>query len=201
MSDRISAVVLAAGASRRARRPKLLLPYGGTTLLRHAVLSALGSGADETIVVLGAFAPLLRQELEGLPCSIVENAHWNEGMGSSVRCGVSSAQQGNAVLVLLADQPLVTADVAARLITAFRKHPEQAVVSSYAGTLGVPAMFPARLVPELRQLSGDQGARSWIARHRADVVIVDVPEAATDLDSEKDFGLPEDTPSDATAGT
>jgi len=117
----VSAVVLAAGGSTRMGRPKLALPVRGTPMIRLVVQAARASRCREVIVVLGTHAEIYRPLLDGLDAQIVINVDPAEGLGSSIRRGVEAvATDAQGVVILLADQPFVTADVIDRLIeTAF----------------------------------------------------------------------------------
>jgi CTP:molybdopterin cytidylyltransferase MocA len=116
---RISAVLLAAGASQRLARPKQLLVWQGETLVRRAARSALEAGVDELIVVVGAERDAVVAALAGLDLRVVTNERWHEGMGTSIAAGVGAAS-GDAVLLLLADQPGVDATLLAALIAGLR---------------------------------------------------------------------------------
>ncbi|MCL6552819.1 MAG: nucleotidyltransferase family protein [Firmicutes bacterium] len=106
-----AAVVLAAGASTRMGRPKLALPVRGVPMLRRVVEAAAASRCTEVVVVLGgAHAAVYRPLLDGLPVRVAENPDPAEGMGSSIRAGVAAVSpEASGVVILLADQPLVTA--------------------------------------------------------------------------------------------
>ncbi|MCU1347847.1 MAG: hypothetical protein JWO56_877, partial [Acidobacteria bacterium] len=101
---RVTAIVLAAGGSSRLGRPKQLLPFRGTTLVRH-VAGVARAACEHVRVVL---SPELRDTVDGLGVEIVENAGWSEGIASSIRRGLEGVD--TAVLLLLCDQPLVTAE-------------------------------------------------------------------------------------------
>lgn len=182
-----AAVILAAGPSTRLGRPKQLLCLGGQTLLRRAARTALDSNCDAVIVVLGAQVERLRAEVEDLPIRIVHNAHWMEGIASSLRAGVQAAIESEAesVLIALADQPLVTAAHLNALI-ALRRKGAPVVATAYAGTVGVPALFDRAVYPELLALHGDVGAKPVLALHAATVVSVTFPDAASDVDRPED---------------
>ena len=182
---RLSAVLLAAGGSRRLGRPKQLLVWRGEPLVRHAARAALEAGVDELIAVVGAERDGVAAALEGLALQVVDNPRWSEGMGGSIAAGARAAS-GDALLLLTADQPGVTGDLLARLIDAMRAgHPR--VACAYAGVLGVPALFadPGDLAA-LRALSGDRGARELL-RGSAPVHAVPAEGAADDIDDETDW--------------
>ncbi len=108
-------------------------------------------------------------------------------MGTSVSVGVAAlaAAGADAVLMVVCDQPRLTVDALQRLMAANPGH--GIVVARYGGTVGVPAIFSAAYFPKLRELAGDVGARSLIRQHEADVVAVDLPEAADDFNSAADW--------------
>jgi molybdenum cofactor cytidylyltransferase len=122
----VAAIVLAAGASTRlgAGRSKQLLRYQGRTLLRHSVEQALGSSCRPVIVVLGAEVERCEQELAGLDVHVTINPAWADGMGSSIRAGMTAltaaAPDARAVVITLCDQPLVGAAFIDRLVQRYR---------------------------------------------------------------------------------
>lgn len=192
----VAAVLLAAGGSRRAGRAKLLFPWRGTTLLRHAAAAALGSGADPVLCVLGCEGERLAAELAGLPLHLVPNDGWEEGLASSFRTALAAlpelAAEAEGALFLLADQPLVGAPELARLLAHARGlagpgRPLPLLASACGAGIGPPVLLPARLWPELAALRGDRGAREILERHRTELVIFDLPEAAYDVDREEDL--------------
>ncbi len=185
-------IVLAAGASRRLGTPKQLLLYGGKSLLRCAAETALASSCQPVVVVLGAYRQSLASELEGLPVRIVENREWEQGMGSSIRVGMEAlltkpAAELEAVLLMLCDQPQVSAQTLNRLLDAHRSTDHPIVASEYGQTLGVPALFSRALFPELARLTGAEGAKQIIQRHRDQAIGVPCPEGLVDIDTPDDY--------------
>jgi molybdenum cofactor cytidylyltransferase len=183
----VDALVLAAGTSSRLGRLKQLLPYGDTTLLGHAIATARAAGVRRVGVVVGAHAAEVAAEATRRGADVVaENADWAAGMGGSLRVGTqaltTSAQPPEALLVLLCDQPLVTSSDLQQLLA----HGSDVVVASvYAGTTGVPALFPQRMFGVLATLDGATGAKPLL---RGDAVVrVECPHAAVDIDTEDDW--------------
>jgi molybdenum cofactor cytidylyltransferase len=191
----IVAIVLAAGASRRMGQAKQLLPYRGQSLLRRAVTTALDSDCQEVIVVLGANAPSFQSELSGTTAQVVINDDWQEGMSSSIRCGLAAVEslrpEASAVLLLLCDQPLIEGQSIHRLINHYRTERPLIVASEYESgaevVRGVPAIFSRPAFPALAGLSGTAGARTVIARHKDQALFVPMPEAALDLDTISEY--------------
>lgn len=184
-------LLLAAGSSSRLGRPKQLLPYGQGTLLRHAAQTALEADLGPVIVVLGSSEPECRETLLDLPVSMVTNLRWQEGMGTSLSCGMQSVNEVDheAVIIMLCDQPAITA----AMLRALVQHRDGAgcsmVVSRHDenGTLGPPVLFAAQHFPQLRLLQGHDGARALFRQQPpAELGFVPCPEAAFDIDTEQD---------------
>src|ERR1039458_1274155 len=116
--NNIALVLLAAGGSTRMGTPKQLLPYQGRPLIRHAAETALASGCDPVVVVLGSHVEEIRTALDGLEVVVVENTEWEKGMGTSIRAGISGAEilGCEGAILALADQPLVSAEILQRLV-------------------------------------------------------------------------------------
>lgn len=186
---RVAAVVLAAGASSRLGRPKQLVEYLGEPLVRRAARAATEIGASPVVVVLGAHADLVAPALDGLAgLTVVPNAAWRSGLASSLAAGVRAALDDlavDAVLVSLADQPLVDAGALRRLVAAY-PGAHGVVASAYGDALGVPALFARAHADALLALSGDAGAGAWLRARRAQVTAVPMDAAALDVDTPDD---------------
>jgi molybdenum cofactor cytidylyltransferase len=187
---RFGVVLLAAGASVRMGAPKQLIEVDGKALLVRAVEAALASAAWPVIVVLGANAEKIRPLLARLPVLVAENPAWTEGMASSLRAGVDTlrtfSRALDGALVAVADQPAFSAEVIARLVTARRETERGIVAARYAGRLGVPALFGCEHFAALAALTGEEGARHFLAAHVTEAAAVDLPELAVDLDTPED---------------
>jgi molybdenum cofactor cytidylyltransferase len=186
----IAAVVLAAGMSSRMGRQKLLLPVGeGMALVRLSVERVLAAGLDDVVVVLGHDADLVRAALAGLPVRPVLNPRYAEGQSTSLQAGIDAlSADAEAVVVALGDQPLPDPGVVGRLVEAFRRSGQPVVVTRYRDARGHPVLFARSVLDELRQVTGDQGGRSVIARDpgRIAEVPVDAP-APPDIDTWADY--------------
>ncbi len=183
-------LVLAAGASTRLGQPKQLVRIGGRPALHVVVSQAVALAGHAVTVVLGAQARDLTRLLTHSPASIIVNREWEQGMASSIRCGVAALPPGcDAVLVLLGDQVAVTAEDLRRLAGSWRGQEGVIAASVYRHTIGVPAIFPRWCFSELSQLRGDIGARQVLQRHAHRLAHVPMPSAAIDLDTPGDLAL------------
>jgi molybdenum cofactor cytidylyltransferase len=189
---RCAAVLLAAGASTRLGQSKQRIRLEGESLLHRTARLAVESGCSPVFVVLGFEARQMQAELRGLPVEVLTNLQWEEGMGSSLRCGMTAVcrtePQPDSVLVLVCDQPRLTAEHLRELLAAHKKGGSLSTTASvYAQRAGVPAIFPAKFFPELLASAGDQGARNLIRAHTVDMQGIPWPDGELDLDRPEDL--------------
>lgn len=186
----ISAIILAAGESKRMGKPKQLLAYKSKTLIERAVDTVLASEVDETVVVIGHQAEAIKSLLKKRPVKLVFNERYREGMSASLRTGIENVSPGaEAVLIMLGDLPGLTPDVVNHLITSFHQRKGGIIVPAHLGRRGNPVLFDIKYKPELMSLKGDVGAKQLLASHPADVheVEVDSDSILTDIDTEEDL--------------
>jgi molybdenum cofactor cytidylyltransferase len=185
----VAAVILAAGSSTRMGRNKLLLELGGETLVRRAVRAASGAGVDEVVVVLGHEESRVRAELAGVPCTLVVNADHAEGVGTSLRAGVRHvAGSADALVVVLADMPFVTAAMIATLVDRYRESRPPLVVSRYGDVQAPPTLYDSSLFEELLRIPAARGAKEVAGRHERRALVVAWPAAALrDIDAPEDY--------------
>ena len=191
MEEQCDIIILAAGSSSRLGTPKQLLPYKKNTLIEHSIEVALISLARRVIVVLGANAETMQPGIENDKLSFIINEKWEEGIASSIRCGLRySLNQTNPpqnVLYMVCDQPYINTDLLDKLITLQEQTGHAIVASKYAETTGIPAIFAAALFPELLQLRGDTGAKKIIAQQKDKMAAVPFPLGDIDIDTEADY--------------
>lgn len=189
----IGIVILAAGASTRMGTIKQLLAFHGRSLLRHATEEALASGCRPVVVVLGAHAERLKDEISELPVRVVVNARWSQGMGTSIRAGIEAlvADPGGdevvAAILAVCDQPFFSRRIIHDLVATDRRSGSAIAAATYESTRGVPALFSRSLFPELMVLDGHEGARQVIRAHPGETVAVPFPEGALDMDTPEDY--------------
>lgn len=182
-------ILLAAGSSSRLGRPKQLINYQGKTLLQHSIEAAHHSAADVLIVVLGCNADLIQTHIESKEVSVLVHAHWKDGMSSSMQCGLRhliETRQVDQVVLMLCDQPFVHQGLLDQLMLDKQTSGKGIIACSYAGTVGVPALFDQKYFSELLALKGTEGAKKVILNHQEDTFLVDFPLGAVDLDTEED---------------
>jgi molybdenum cofactor cytidylyltransferase len=185
----VAGIVLAAGASQRMGRNKLLLDVLGEPLVRRTVRRALEAGLEPVVVVVGFEADLVRRALADLPCRLVLNANHTRGQIESIRTGLLALPASSpAAITLLADMPFVTAGMIARLADRFRTGGVPLVISEYGGVQAPPTLYARPLFAEILALEEGACARQVARRHRAAAAILEWPAAALlDLDSPGDY--------------
>ncbi|KAA3438219.1 nucleotidyltransferase family protein [Rufibacter hautae] len=184
-------IVLAAGSSSRLGQPKQQLLYKGQTLLQHSLQAALASGGSPVMVVLGANAEAILSKIEETETIVLHNPHWEEGMASSIRVGISKllevAPESTSALFLLCDQPFVSADLLNQMIQQKEETQKGIVACAYQNTLGAPVLFDQHFFPRLQQLKGQEGAKKLLGQFPAEVSPVPFPAGAVDIDTLADY--------------
>jgi molybdenum cofactor cytidylyltransferase len=187
----VGIILLAAGSSSRMGQSKQLLLIDGKPLLLKSVEAALDTDADQVVVVLGSRANEHQHLIKDLPASVIVNAQWENGMGSSLKAGLNSLLQKfpeiSAVIVMVCDQPRVSSDLLKRLIEQYKVTNNLIVASSYANTHGVPVLFDQRIFPELLSLNDKHGAKKVLEEFKGSVSSVEFPGGEIDLDTKGDF--------------
>jgi len=199
LSSSSGAIILAAGSSSRmgAERHKLLLPLAGQPVLEHVIEATLASQARPIIIVLGHQADQVRLHINayaGHPLVIiVENAHYLQGMSTSLHAGLRAlmtmdnaqtplAPEVGSALVILGDQPLMTTTIMDTLIATWRATGKRIVAPLYNSKRGNPVLFDASLFAELLQTTGDEGGRSVIERYHQEMATVEIGNAMAGYD-------------------
>ena len=186
----IPVVVLAAGASSRMGRHKLLLPIGEKPLVAWSTLAACASHASEVVLILGRDAPDVEAALPPGRYRILFNADFEHGQGSSLALAAASVEPASVgIIVLLADQPFMDRDSVDRVLLAAQREPERIIMGGVNGHAGHPVYLPRRVFAQVRALSADKGAREIIAAERGDVRIEPLVNdlAHFDVDTSKDY--------------
>lgn len=131
---------------------------------------------------------MLRRELWGFPLRIVVNRHWQAGLAGSLRAGLAALPRAApAALLQLADQVAIGPADLELLIAGWQQAPRSVVTARAGGIRTPPAIFPRQVFRELKRVRGDQGARALLRDPARDVVDIEMPAAAVDLDRPSDL--------------
>ena len=186
----VSVILLAAGESKRLRMPKLLLPFGKSTILEQTIDNLLDSMVDEVIVVLGHKSEEMMRKLANRPVKIAINPIYHQGMSTSIAKGLSLVNnRAQAIMVALADQPLINSQTINRLIEESLSYDKGIVIPAYQAERGHPVIFASKYKEELLGLKGDIGGRQTIKGHPNDTlgVIADSKAITMDINTIKDY--------------
>lgn len=194
MESRIAAVVLAAGSSRRMGSPKMVLPWGETTVVGQVVCTLASAGVDEIVVVTGGARQLVEAALAKLDCAkqvrSVFNSQYAQGeMLSSVQAGLRSLDESvDAALITLGDQPKIQPVVVEGLLKAYAQGAEL-VVPSFKMRRGHPWLVDRRLWHDLLALHGSQTLRDFLGPHANAITYLEVETDSVlmDLDTPEDY--------------
>lgn len=186
---RIAGVILAAGASRRMGKNKMLLELDGESLIRRAATRALAAGLSPLVVVLGHEADRLRAELKGLPLVFAVNPDYTGATSGSLHQGLNALRSDvDAVVVMLADMVRVTTETLAMLLAAARGTEAPLVVSRYGDVTAPPLLFRRALFGELLAWSGEGCGKAVVQAHKHEAMYIERPEALlVDVDTPEDF--------------
>ena len=186
--SKVCGLILAAGESKRMGSPKQLLDIKGQPLIKHSLDTALGSHAQEWIVVLGAYADRICPLIEDLACHICICPDWELGMGNSLSAGIRYAKSlpnfWDAYLLMVCDQPFLKSAHLNLLITHWEKT-KLSIASFYNGTKGVPAIFDKSTEPQLMRHHGPKGAGVFL--QGKEINSIPLEKGEIDLDYPEDY--------------
>lgn len=186
----ITAIVLAAGlSSRMGAQNKLLLPFGGATILEATLEQLAAAGPGEILVVTGHEQERVHELLKNKPYRLVENPDYRQGMSSSIKAGVAAARPDAAgFMICLADMPLIRAAeynlLAESLVSALKTDPDAIIQPRFGEQAGNPVLFSARYRAALLALEYPEGARPVVQANRKHIVPVQMPTEAVLRDAD-----------------
>jgi CTP:molybdopterin cytidylyltransferase MocA len=177
----IAAIVLAAGFSRRLGRPKQDVAIAGETLLQRTIRVAREASLSPILVIIRPDSGYSQSLSAASSVTIVTNHEAYEGLASSICCGITLASNREVAgaVILACDQPALRSEHLRMLV----EDPNRVTGSAYAGSIGVPAYFPATSFPLLLQLRGDTGARKLLINAHS----ISAEDLTLDIDTEQDL--------------
>jgi molybdenum cofactor cytidylyltransferase len=186
---RVAAVILAAGASSRMGRNKMLLDVDGVPMVRRAAQVAIDAGCSPVVIVVGNDESLVRDALHGMPCNFAVNADFTGPTSGSLHAGLNAIDATtDATIVLLADMVRVTTPMLLALIASARASDAPLCVSRYGDVLAPPLLFRRILWPELLAWHGEGCGKAVVKAHQNEALIHDWPaESLRDIDTPDDY--------------
>lgn len=184
----IAGVILAAGASRRLGRPKVMLDWRGYPFIWHVAQTALQSGLSPVIIVAGAEIESIQKAVESLSVQVIHNPAWEKGQSSSLRAGVAALpRQTGAAVFLLADQPQVKPELVKQLAGLHQRGLPPIAAPSVGGRRANPVLFDRVTFAELEAIQGDTGGRQLFQKYQSAWLPVDDESLLLDVDNEEDY--------------
>ncbi len=184
----VFAIVLAAGESSRFGSTKQLSEFDGESLVARAIHLVEEVCGDRSVLVVGSDWKRVLAASEPQRGFFVRNERYESGMASSIACGVKSvAHTADAVLLMMADQPLITAEHLNSLLEELEKAADDIIVSEYSDVQGPPIIFPAHCFDSLMKLQGDHGARALLSDSRYSVRGLVFDAGTVDIDTPEDL--------------
>lgn len=190
--QRVTAVILAAGEGKRmGQQTKQLLPWGSTTVLGQTIGNVPQTAVYQRLVVTGHEAAAVQQIAHSAGARTVHNPAYAAGeMLSSLQTAVRALDESvTAVLVLLADQPMVRPETMALLLEAYWQGRGDLIAPVFAGQRGNPVLIGRRFFAELLALPPGDAPRTLLRRHADQLHLVPVPtdDILRDLDSPEQY--------------
>ena len=188
----IAILILAAGDSSRMGTPKQLLKWKNTSLLGHAIETAKKSNTSKICVILGANYYLINAKINNYEVEVLVNESWKKGLGNSIAFGVNHVLKEDtnfdAVIVMLADQPLIESVYLNKVLDTYEMGKRQIIATSYKrGKQGVPVLFDAIYLEELSQLNDDKGAKGILQKYSKNVLAINADNRVSDIDTLEDY--------------
>lgn len=186
---RTGAVILAAGASSRMGRNKMLLDVHGVPMVRRAVQVAIDAGVSLVVVVVGNDEAQVREALSGLVCLFAVNPDFTGPTSTSLHAGLRALDDSvDATIVLLADMVRVTPAMVRALIASVEESGAPLAVSRYGDVLAPPLLFRRSLWPELLAWHGEGCGKAVVKAHEHQAIMHDWPvDALRDVDTPQDY--------------
>jgi molybdenum cofactor cytidylyltransferase len=189
MTDRIVAVVLAAGLSERMGRPKQLLQFRDTTVIDYVVRQSAASRVADVVVVLGAHAPEVVDAIGDRDATLVYNPAFRSGNLTSLRAGIAAAGRCDAIVLVLGDMPGIDSDAINALVSGWLADPRRVAVAKYDDGIGHPFLLSSEAIDTIESLDGRKplwGMVTTIDRERRLCVRLGGPQPI-DLDTPADY--------------
>ena len=186
----IWAIILAAGASTRMKKQKLLLPFKGKTIIETVVENASRTVNSNIVVVLGSHHEQIKGKLENFDIKICVNENYQDGMLSSVICGFRALpDEAKAALIFLGDQPQIPSLVSNMVVEAWKQEGKGIVIPTIKRRRGHPVLIETRYKPEIEKLDPEKGLRTLSEKYKNDVYEMKclIPEILRDIDTPEEY--------------
>ena len=187
----ISAIILAAGQSKRMLQPKMLLPWGDLTVIEHVVATFLNAGLKDILIVTGAAQEQVENAVDRYSVRKIHNRDYAAGeMLSSLQCGIREMSElAQAVLIGLGDQPQIQESSIRAICDGYQASRSSLIVPSFQRKRGHPWLVARPLWNEILALSPPETPRDFLNQHsdKIEYVNLSTPTILADLDTPEDY--------------
>ena len=187
----ISAIILAAGQSKRMGQPKMLLPWGNTTVLGKVIETLQAAGIEDILVVTGGAKAEVEKIIANYKVRVVHNENFEQGeMLGSIQLGLHKQKSSSeAALICLGDQPQIEEGTVQTVVESFHANKSSIVVPSYQMRRGHPWLIAKELWGEVLQMTAPESMRDFLNKHKSEILYVDInsPSILQDLDTPEDY--------------
>ena len=200
MNKKVTAIVLAAGQSRRMGQPKMLLPWGETTVLGNVLVTLKSANIEDIVVVTGGARKQVEAITDGSARTVFNADYMQSEMLSSIQCGIraiippppSKTEKeaiGQAALICLGDQPQVQVRSVQVILQEYESTSAPLIVPSYQMRRGHPWLVSAELWTEILEMKSPESTRDFLNRHAQEIkyINVDTPSILADLDTPDEY--------------
>jgi len=187
----ISAIILAAGQSKRMGQPKMLLPWGKMTVIEQVITTFLKAGINDLLVVTGGVREQVEKTIDHYAVRKISNEDYAAGdMLSSLQCGLRAmSMETEAVLIGLGDQPQILTESVHSICAAYFESKPRLIVPSFQMRRGHPWLVARPLWNEILELNPPESPRDFLNRHAAEIhyLNMDTPSILADMDTPQDY--------------
>lgn len=188
--DKVWAIILAAGASTRMKRQKLLLPYNGKTIVESVIQNIKPVLKNNIVVVLGSHCEEIRKQIGNLSIRFCVNENYRNGMLSSVICGFRALpEDAKAAMVFLGDQPHIPFKVTQKIFENWKNSGNEILIPTFKGKRGHPVLIGIKYKNDIEKLDPNKGLRRLMVKYEHEVMEVEcgIPEVLRDIDTPEEY--------------
>lgn len=186
---RIGALILAAGESRRMGYPKPLLMLQGENFINRILRTVEKCRLEPVIVVTGFRADEVEQSIKPVKgLKIIRNESWLDGQGTSIAAGIAAFPDDvQAVIIMLVDQPRVSAGLLSMLVKHYTTTPKPIIITMSGGYVTPPTLMDATCFEALKGLKGDEGAKKLLKSFEYKTCLWEGDDSLVDIDTPQEY--------------
>lgn len=187
-NDQITAILLAAGGSKRLGQPKQLIPYKNELLINYIIDQIRLGGITDIRIVLGSHFSEIKEHIKDKRVEVVHNPSWEKGISSSIKCGLNNLKPGTeAVVFFIVDQPFLKPKLIARILKKFSTSEANIIAACVSGQIVHPVLYRKEVFAKLLELKGDIGGKAIFGNEFVETIKWEDEKLLLDIDSSWDL--------------